>query len=186
MSAPLYTPMRTALSRELARMSNFDDTADQMRNLTRTLEIIFWIIAVLIGLLIIAASPIISQYWFKPKVLSHQEVLFGLCAMGLALALQWPLHLYTGGLIGLQRQVGLSILNIVMLTIRYAGVIPILWWVSPTIQAFFLWQGGASIVHTLLARSLLWYSLPKHEHKPTFRKASLKSIWRFAARSIRR
>ncbi len=57
----------------------------------------------------------------------------------------------------------------------------VLWLISPTIQAFFVWQIFVSMVHTSLTAGFLWSSLPKSGHRPHFHKESLFRIWRFAA-----
>jgi hypothetical protein len=56
-----------------------------------------------------------------------------------------PLYIkFTGieswGLMGLQRQVLLNAINMVANTLRGIGAVLLLWLVSLTIQAYFLWQ----------------------------------------------
>jgi O-antigen/teichoic acid export membrane protein len=56
-----------------------------------------------------------------------------------------------------------------------------LWLVSPTIQAFFLWQIIISAINVFLLALFLWRSLPHSENKAVFQKQLLKGIWRFTA-----
>jgi O-antigen/teichoic acid export membrane protein len=100
--------------------------------------------------------------------------------MGVVASLRWPVNLYTGGLMGLQRQVLLNALNAGIATIQGGGAVLVLWLVSPTIQAFFIWQIVAAVVQITLLSICLWYSIPAPSHKPSFSRQSLKNIWRFA------
>ena len=124
----------------MARLSALPDTAQEMRNLLRTLETVYWVVAVVIGLVVIILAAPIAHHWVQPGQLSSETVKKAVMLMGIGMALQWPFSLYAGGLMGLQRQVMLNGLNAVMTTIRGGGAVLILWLVSPTIEAFFGWQ----------------------------------------------
>ncbi|MFH0948123.1 MAG: oligosaccharide flippase family protein, partial [Elusimicrobiota bacterium] len=84
-------------------------------------------------------------------------------------------------LMGLQRQVLLNVINICISTLRGAGAVLILWLVSPTIQAFFLWQIVISIMNVFLLALFLWRRLPPGDNKTVFQKQLLRGIWRFTA-----
>jgi O-antigen/teichoic acid export membrane protein len=101
--------------------------------------------------------------------------------MGFAIALQMPVGFYSGGLMGLQRQVLLNAINIVIYTLRGAGAWLVLWLVSPTIQAYFLWQIVVSIINTFLLAMFLKRRLRFGDNKAFFQKQLLKGIWKFAA-----
>ncbi len=95
--------------------------------------------------------------------------------------LQWPISFYVGGLTGLQRQIILNAINISISTLRGVGAVAVLWLISPTIQAFFLWQIIISAIQTFLLVTFFWHRLPKSESRPVFQKQLLKGIGRFAA-----
>ena len=82
---------------------------------------------------------------------------------------------------GLQRQVLLNAINVVMATFRGLGAVLILWLVSPTVEAFFSWQIVVSFVHIGLIVFFLWRSLPYAAEAPRFRRDLLLNIRRFAA-----
>ncbi|MFC2016526.1 oligosaccharide flippase family protein, partial [Chloroflexota bacterium] len=102
----------------------------------------------------------------------------------LPIAFRLPLSCYTGGLIGLQRQVLLNVLNMIMETSRGLGSVLILWLVSPTVEAFFLWQAAVSVAHVGLIAFFFWRALPTIAEPPRFRRELLLNIWRFAAGMI--
>jgi O-antigen/teichoic acid export membrane protein len=171
----------TALNRQFAQFSAQSGKAREMRDLLRTLEIIYWLIGIAIGATIAALAPAIAAYWIKPQNLSRETVTQALAMMGIALACQWPRALYAGGLMGMQRQVAFNLLSSITASVNSIGGALIVWLVSPTIQAFITWYMSASLVDTLLTGLLLWRSLPKAPERPAFSKKLLADIWRFAA-----
>jgi O-antigen/teichoic acid export membrane protein len=173
--------LSATLTREMARLSVLPGRELEMRNLVRSLEIIYWGVAIFIGMALMAIAPFIAHNWVKPGQLSAQTVEQALRIMGFAMALQWPVSFYSGGLMGLQRQVLLNAINTAISTLRGAGAVLILWFISPTIQAFFFWQIVISAVNTILLAYFLRHRLPHSDAKASFQKHLLAGVWRFAA-----
>jgi O-antigen/teichoic acid export membrane protein len=96
--------------------------------------------------------------------------------IGLSVALQWPLTLYSGGLMGLEDQVRLNLVAAVAATVRVAGALIVLAVVSPTIQAFLIWQAIAGGLHTLAAAILLRKRIPRAHGKCGFAPRLLKRL----------
>ena len=179
--AVLDMGLSTTLNREMARLAVQKDKARDMRDLVRTLEIPYWLVGLLIALTVVLASPLIAYHWVRVKDLSPDSVRIALMLMGLSVAFRWPIAFYSGGLMGLQRQVLLNGINVVVATFRGLGAVLILWLVSPTVEAFFSWQIAVSVVHIGLIVFFLWRSLPHAAEAPRFRRDRLLNIWRFAA-----
>ncbi len=173
--------LSATLSRELARLSISKETAQESRDLVRTLEVVYWSVGIVIGLGIMALAPTIAHYWINSQGIPIKTVEQALAIMGLVIALQWPTSLYDGGLIGLQRQVLLNGVRSCMATIQHGGAILILWLVSPTILAYFTWQIIISIVQTIFLAYSVWKSLPVSHKQSVFQKYLLMKNWRFAA-----
>src|SRR5512143_1602093 len=53
------------MNREMARYSVLPDKAAEARNFVRTLEIWYWIISIVVGVTVVAASPLIAGHWIK-------------------------------------------------------------------------------------------------------------------------
>ena len=140
--------LSATLNREMARLSVLPGREQEMRNLVRSLEVIYWCIAIFIGIAVVAISPFIAHHWIKAGQLSSKTIEQAVLIMGFVMALQMPVSFYSGGLMGLQKQILLNAINSVgASTLRGAGAVLILWLVSPTIQAFFLWQIVASVIN---------------------------------------
>ncbi|MFN2566682.1 MAG: lipopolysaccharide biosynthesis protein [Gemmatimonadaceae bacterium] len=175
--------LATTLNRELARMraGGGAGTAQRQRDLVRTLEIIYWAAAAAIVAIVVLAAPAIAGRWLHPERLSTGSVEHAVRLMGITIALQFPFTLYEGGLLGIGRQVALNVLLVVGATLRFGAVVAVLVWVSPTIEAFFLWQVAVSAVQTAAGGWLLWRSLPKAAARARYRRDLLTDLWRFAA-----
>ena len=170
------------LNREMARLSVLPNKEQEMRNLVRTLEVIYWSIAVFVGIAVISLSTLISHHWIKAEgELSPKTIEQALLIMGFVMALRMPIGLYSGALMGLQKQVLLNVINVTISTLSGVGAVLILWLILPTIQAFFLWQIVICIVNVSLLAFYLWHELPLGETKAIFQKHILKGIWKFAA-----
>ncbi len=169
------------ISREMARLTALQEKAQEMRNLVRTLEMLNWMIAISIGILMFFLAKPIALYWIQPGKLDHQTVYYAVLLMGLSMMFQWPSSFYSGGLIGLQKQVLLNVILAGMTTLRCVGAILILWVVSPTIKAFFIWQIVIYAFQAMTMAFALWSNLPKTGKGATFQVFLLSNVWRFAA-----
>jgi O-antigen/teichoic acid export membrane protein len=173
--------LSTTLNRELARLSaaGTEDARAGMRDLLRTVEIIYCSIAVLIGAVIMALAHTITVRWINVQHLPLPTVERAVVLMGVIAAAQWPLGLYSGGLQGLQEQVELNVINAGAATLRGGGAVLVLWLLSPTIVAFFAWQVVVSLVQTAACALYLWRSVGGGA-VARFNAAHLRGVWRFA------
>src|SRR5579884_1071034 len=172
----------TTLNRTLARLSAYPDSGQQMRDVVRTLEMPYWAAAGLICVPMAAASPLIADGWFRSHHISTATLQQALLLMGFAMALQFPFALYSGGLLGLRRQVLLNVIMVAVGTLRAIGAVAILGLVSPTIQAFLIWQVVTSLLLSALTGVALWRSLPHSTLQPAFRREILRTSAGFALR----
>lgn len=173
--------LSSTLSRELARLSIAKENDQESKNLVRTLEYIYWSIGILIAAGLIISAPLLAHYWIKSQNVPAQIVQQAIMIMGLVVAFQWPASLYDGGLMGLQRQVLMNSVRGIMATVQHAGAVLVLWLLSPSILAYFVWQILISVVQTLLLARCVWASLPATPKNSSFRAALLKKNWKFAA-----
>ncbi|HEX9021655.1 MAG TPA: oligosaccharide flippase family protein, partial [Nitrospirota bacterium] len=173
--------LRQTMNREMARYSVQPEKAGEARDLARTLETVYWAIGIVISIAVVTAAPLIAGHWIKPGSIPVKTIQHAVMIMGVLVAIQWPLSLYEGGLMGLQKQMLNNGLKIGMTTFSTLGAIFILWKVSPTLMAFFTWQIIMSGIHLALLAVFLWRSLPSTDRSPSFTPRLLRNIWRFAA-----
>lgn len=167
------------LNREVARCS-ISSRLCELSNLLHTLAVIYWLIAILIGLVVVAAAPIIAQHWLQPESLSPETVIQAVMLIGVIVACRWPIGLYLGVVMGAQRLVLASSISIVMTTVGNFGAVAVLTFVSPTIQAFFIWQAAVALAYVAVVRSVAWHVIDATEDV-RFDIQELRRIWRFSA-----
>jgi len=177
----LDSGLSTTLNKEVARLSVLQGMEQKMLNVVKTLGSIYWLVALTAGLIAMALSPVLAKYWVQPQGLSVQTVMYAFLLLSLSLVFQFPTGFYTGGLLGLQRQVVLNLIRVVFATLRAVGAVVVLMFVSKTILAFFTWTLIISVLQAFVYKYSLWYYLPKANAKTVFDKQELKNIWRFAA-----
>jgi Membrane protein involved in the export of O-antigen and teichoic acid len=169
-----------ALSRELARFSAKPGSSKDANDLARTLEVVYWGVAIAIALIMMAGARIVGTRWVHATSLSQSVVTRSMALMGLVAAAQWPTTFYLSGLQGLQRQVLLNGLSIITATMRYAGAAFVIVYVSRTVEAFFSWQLAVSLLGSTALFAAFWHAMPASPQRPAIRWALLRSIRRFA------
>lgn len=181
---PLMTILDMGLSptinRELARCSVLPEKAQYMRNLVRTLEFVYWGVALLVCILVLTLSSWFAMHWFKASTLEVSVINQSVLLMGLAVVFQWPVGFYSGGLMGLQKQVLFNVFNTIMWTIRAFGALLVVMLASIPVIAFFWWQLLMSVTNVFGIAILLWRFLPLSKEPAQFKKSILQSVLRFA------
>lgn len=169
------------MNREMARLSALTFKEDEMHNISKTVEIIYWAMALIIGTLIVTTAPLIANKWLNTVNISSNDTSLALRLMGISMMFQWPGSAYSGGLSGLQKQVLLNKINIAASTIRALGAIIVLILFSNKIMAFFTWQVVISALHTLTTAYFFKKALPLSGCQKIDFIETFKKIWRFSA-----
>ena len=171
--------MAPTINREIARCSA-SSRWDEVRSLLHTLGVIYWCVAGIICVIMIVLAPLISEHWLKSNSLEPQTIRHSVMLMGLVIACRWPIGLYQGTLNGLQRIATSSAINIVMVSLGSLGAVCILAFVSPTVNAFFLWQACVGTLYALVLHWTTWRAVGR-AGATRFDVRALRSIWRFSA-----
>ncbi len=172
--------MTPTLSREMARTIAGANSAQSIRNLLRSIEIISLGMACIIAVGIWTASVWLASDWLRAEKLPVAKVAQAFTLMGIVTALRFIEGIYRSSIIGLQRQVLLNALSSVLATLRGLGAVGILIWVSPTLEAFFIWQGLISILTVGILGIATYLALPKTTSRGHFTLTALVSVWRYA------
>lgn len=169
------------LNRETARLSALPEKSQELKDLSRTLEVLCWILGLGACGIALAASPAAAQYWLNSESIPQETLRDALMLMSVSFAFQWAAGFYTGGLYGLQEQRTLNVVNVGCSLLRGFGSLAILGFVSPTLGAFLAWQLFVNAINCLLLGTIFWRKLPATADKATFRINLVRSIWRYAA-----
>jgi O-antigen/teichoic acid export membrane protein len=177
--APLDAGLGATVARTLAVMNAVPERAAEMRTMIRTMEVLYWTMAVLIGAVIVALAPLIATRWLRAGSLSPQLITSAIMAMGGAAAVRWPMMLYSGGLNGLQQHVTGNMIVVGTAAVGGIGGVAVLAFVSPTMTAFMLWQLVVFALQTGAAAVFLYRRLPPGQAR--FDRALLRQTWRAAS-----
>ncbi len=166
--------LNAAVLRETARSAGDIRTQGDV---IRTLEWVYWPVAVVSGALCMAAAPLVSTYWLKPGELPAGVISNAIIIAGLILLFRWPFSLYSAAMRGRDKQVELNGLMIVCAGLRAVGAVLVLRQVAATAEAFLLWLAGVELLQTLGAAFLCRSGLRRPLR---FRRDILQSIKGFA------
>lgn len=167
------------LNRELA-ICSVHNSIEKMRNILRSLECTYFPIVLMTSLILLSSSSLIANQWLNSNKLQPFVIEQSLMIMSVVVALHLLTNFYSAGLSGLQFQVFLNVVNVIMNTLRYAGVVPIMLCFSTSPVVFFLWQLIINLLHLLIVRQILWKKIHSSLHKPLFIADIIKNIWRFS------
>lgn len=169
-----------AVNRELARRTALGASAREIRDMVRTLEVGYAVVGVVLGLVVLLASPF-AEHWLRHDRLSGDMIRHSVQAMGLLIAAQWPLSFYQGVLLGLQRHGLFNSIRIAMATVTAVGAYVVLSRVSTTPLALFLWQAVMAVGQVGLLAVFTWRCLPRDSQRPRVRPESVDELWHVAA-----
>ena len=168
------------LNREMARFRAGAHSAQGIRDLLRSLEIIYAGIALGIMLLVWLAAPWVAQHWLSAERLPAGTIAQAIAIMGVVLAARMTEQVYRGAIQGLQHMVWLNGTQSVLAILRWAGAVVVLAEVEASIGAFFLWQGLVSVVSVLVLARQTYRYLPKAGRPARFDWVAIRAIRRFA------
>lgn len=172
--------MSPTLNREMATFANGSCSAQSIRDLLRSLEIICYSLAMMAVIVAWLSSNYLAQEWLRTDHLSTGDVAHALILMTMVAALRLCEGIYRGSLYGLGHQVWYNYVFSLSSTMRYVGALMILVWFSATIEAFFFWQVGASLLTLLVLATRVHQLLPKAPLRAKFSQESIIRVWQFA------
>lgn len=170
--------LATGINREIAREAQSGNLSGAPA-LLHTVAAIYWAMAGVIALAMLALSHSIAAHWLSAEKLAFGDLALAVTLIGLVIAARWPGQLYQGALMGAQRIVVSSALSIALVTLGSGGAVLVLAFVSPSVSAFLLWQAGVGLAYTLAARAASWRILGRERVR--IDRSQLRRIWRFSA-----
>lgn len=175
--------MTPTLSREMARYTGGARSAESIKDVLRTVEVVSLSLAVAIAAAAYFFAGWFATEWFRTEKLPTHVVADAFALMGCVAAFRLVEGIYRSCIIGLQRQVLFNVIQSVAATVRAGGAIAVLAWGVQTIEAFFVWQAAASLA-TLLVLAWATYSSLPAVRPGRFSLAAIKDIWQFATGMI--
>lgn len=174
--------LATTLQREVARSNpaNVSEFARTMR-FVRTVEVLFWATGLLLGTAIALTAPLLVKYWIHVGNVPASTAVRTIRIMGACVMLQWPLGVYNGGLLSMQRQVAANVITVIASTARSIGGVVVLLAVSRRIEALYIWTALVMLLQVALTARAFWGTIPRPHRSPAFDLSSLLVNWKFSA-----
>lgn len=173
--------LSTAISRQVSILEATEGHEKEIKDLIFSVETIYWSIGLISGVLIILYADFLARAWVISEHLSISTIRQTIMLIGCTLAFQFPVSIYNGVLIGLEKQITSTLISVYFSLIKNIGVIPFLLIAGSTVQNYFIWQ----ISTVALMTFSLWFTVWKKNLPPLFQAnfsiMQLKSIWKFAA-----
>ncbi len=172
--------MTPTLGREMARFSTGTLSAQFIRDLLRSLEILQFGIGIIVAIVLTLGADVLARHWLKVDRMPVETVAGALSMLGIVVGLRFCEGIYRSGIMGLQQQVWLNAVSIALALLRSLGALVVLAYVSPTAKAFFIWQGLVSLATLATLAGKLHLSLPRAPRRARFSGEALLQIRGFA------
>jgi O-antigen/teichoic acid export membrane protein len=175
--------LSTASNREISTITVSATRGNQSRRLLRTMEYVYYGVGLLIFAGIVFSSDLWAYHWIQAKQISPDAIRTCIILAGGTIALRWPISLYSGILLGLERQVLYNCLGISLSITKAVGSILVVVFVANTVVSFYKWQVGFAVVEIALMSLATWWVVsgirPLEQLKAKFDLGILKKVWRF-------
>jgi len=154
------------ISRETARYRGGATNAQSYRQLYRALSMIFATVAVIGGTALWLSSDTITAGWLNVQKIRNEDVVFAVKVMAVSIAIRWLGGVYRGVIVGAERLVWLSVFNILIASLRFAGVLLSMAFFGYTIEVFFAHQLATTVLEVMILRHAAHQIIPAKASLP--------------------
>lgn len=170
-----------ALNREVAILSTNIFQRQKMLDLIRTVEVLFWIFSLLMGIMCITCSDIMIHYWIKNYSISPTSLYRVLMLMSVALTVQTPFAIYSNTLLGLGKQIPINFVILIFGLLRQIGGLYVLFLMKGALESYFIYQCIINILQIYIAKRVMKYFLSDFADKSKFNWGEIQSIKKYAS-----
>lgn len=168
------------MNREMVGFSQGRYEECRVHDFLISVELIVIPVAGLVALLVFWTAGWLSTGWLRLEHLSIHEVRDAIAIMGFVIGAKLIEATYQGAVLGLQKQVWLSISQSIFATLRYGGVVVALMMFSTSILTFFYWQILISVLTVGTYAFVIRSWLPKFPRAPRFDLSLLRATLGFS------
>ncbi|EKD71934.1 MAG: hypothetical protein ACD_46C00058G0002 [uncultured bacterium] len=176
--------LTATLSREVAYYHNQEGGVFKIKQLLRSLEIIFLVINLIIIFGITLSSHWIALRWLKVENLSYSEVTYCIVLIGIIISFRFFADLYRAGILGIEQQIWLNGVSIFLTTIQYGGAYLLLRFVTRIPHHFFEYQLLIAAIEPIFLGIKFYRIFPMHANRVLGFKISwdmMRKIFPFAS-----
>jgi len=152
--------LNPTLARQVAYARGQKNGFQFFKRLLKSFELIFFTLAVLVSVSIYFLSEWIAINWIKAETLDLETLQYCIILMGFMIALRLFAGLYRSGVNGLEDQVWLNIINIIVISLKFIGALLLLIFFTQEIQHFFEYQLLIGLLEVAIFVSRFYTKLP--------------------------
>ncbi len=145
--------LANTLQREFAADESENAAFSRKYKLLRSVELIYFGIAVVASLACWIASDTIATGWLNIGDMDATYVANVVTLMGISISIQLVVNIYVGCMFGLNRLVEANRYSIMWSAFKHFGSLLIVWQVSTDLRFFYGWHIFVDLIYTLLLRS---------------------------------
>jgi O-antigen/teichoic acid export membrane protein len=175
--AVLDLGLSTTIIKEIA--SDASPDRSDTRALVRTLALVYWSIAVVLGAALFLGAGALVREWLNLREMDPKDATLGIQILALSAALRWPVALYGGVIAGTQALVRLNVVRVLSALVRLGGGLVVLL-IARDLRAYLWWMALSSLfeVGLYLVASLRLH--PGLRASPAIEWRSLGTVWQFS------
>ncbi len=177
----LDSGLSTTINKELAGLSTGWGNRQKIANLVKTLESVYWPMALFVGILAAVVSYFLATGWVQAKTLHPDAILHAFLILSITLVFQFPMGFYAGGMLGLQRHLLYNLLRVSFALLRNIGALLILMFYSNSVIIFFAWNLAITIILVGIFRFTLQRLIKTDGVVASFDRNELKRVSKFSA-----
>ncbi len=132
--------LSATLTREVAKALSTKTELVNFKKLLHSLELILIFFSLVVTGCFVIFSNWLSENWLNVIDLDVTVVSYCISLMGLTVGLRLLASLYRSGISGAEKQVWLNIANIIIVTLKFVGVVFVFYFVSNEVKYFFEYQ----------------------------------------------
>ena len=165
----------TLIIREVAKDTSPD--FHMSRTLIQTAIVIFWTVAVTLGIIIFLSSNWLVTHWITLDHISSTDAAFVVRVWAIALVFNHPMALYYGLMAGMQRlDIGNLVKSGVVTTYLGGGIVLLL--LTHSMTLYMIWNAATSIGGVVIYAVMAQRLMKDVSLRPRFSLAAVRGVWR--------
>ncbi|EAU5528322.1 oligosaccharide flippase family protein [Salmonella enterica] len=149
----------STLSREVAILKTESTYFSVFIKILTFVMLLFVFVSFMITFFMYIFRDTIATKWLNTSELSLNDVEYSLAIIGIIISLRWCAGPFKSVILGCEEQIKFNLVNIIVTTLRFIVVIPVMYYYGKNVRVFFTYQLVAAVVEFLLFFILFLYSL---------------------------
>ncbi len=144
------------INKEVANSVAKVDSLNVTGDIIRSFELVYWAMAILIGLVLSVFAEWISVSWLNVEHINSSELILIVSLMGCALLFRWPISFYENVLSGFQKMVRLNFIKIIIGIVNFGSLYFLFNFFNLKIKGYFLFLTFLYLINIIILTTSVW------------------------------